>query len=79
MGSAHITQCRRRGALINGAGTCTSANAGGSSFDTVCPTISGSTMGNGQAGDLELDAVDGCGCHGVESLGCIVADLEEGG
>jgi hypothetical protein len=36
-------------------------NTGRTSLDTVSPAVGGSTMGDGQAGDLELNAVDGGG------------------
>jgi len=36
-------------------------NTGGTALDTIRPTVGGSTMGDRQAGDLELNAVDGGG------------------
>lgn len=43
--------------------TSVSPNAGAASLDTIRPTEGSSAMGNGQAGDGELNAVDGDG-HG---------------
>jgi len=63
MASAHVLQGGCLGALVNGAGTCTRADPAAAALDTVCPTVGGSAVGNGQAGDLELNAVDGCGGH----------------
>lgn len=37
------------------------ANAGAAALDTIRPTVGGGAMGNAQAGDLELNAVDGDG------------------
>ena len=37
------------------------ANAGAAALDAIRPAIGGGTVGNGQAGDGELDAVDGGG------------------
>ena len=48
------------------------ANAGGSSLDPIGPAVCLRTMSNGQALDLELNAVDGGG-HVVVSLDGIVA------
>jgi len=42
-----------------------SANAGAAALDLICPAVSTGAMGNGQAGDGELDAVDGGGGHQV--------------
>ena len=48
------------------------ANAGRSSLDPIGPAVCLRTMSNGQALDLELNAVDGGG-HVVVSLDGIVA------
>ncbi len=63
MASANVLQGACLGGLVNGAGTCTRADPAAAALDTVCPTVGGSAMGNGQAGDLELNAVDGGGGH----------------
>jgi len=75
MPSAHVLQgacLGAHGSATGSSSTAVSANAGGSAFDAIRPTIGGSAMGDRQAGDLELNAVDGCGCHGwsgvVESI-----------
>ena len=39
------------------------ADAGAAAFDAIRPAIGGSAMSDGEAGDLELNAVDGCGGH----------------
>ena len=68
MPSAHVLQgacLGAHGSATGSSSTAVSANAGGSTFDAICPTIGGSAMGDGQAGNLELNAVDGCGGHGV--------------
>jgi len=61
MASANVCQGARLGALVNGAGTCPSTNTGGTALDTIRPTVGSSAMGDGKAGDLELNAVDGGG------------------
>jgi len=48
-------------------------NAGAAAPDPIRPTVRGDAMGNGQAGDLELNAVDGEGGHRVGLVAvCIV-------
>jgi hypothetical protein len=59
--STHVAQRRRHGALINAARPCAGTNAGAASLDAVSPTECRRTMSDGQAGDLELNAVDGGG------------------
>ena len=49
------------------------ANAGGSSLDPIGPAVCLRTMSNGQALDLELNAVDGGGGHAVGLFETIVA------
>ena len=39
------------------------ANAGAAALDAICPTEGSGTVCHGQAGDGELDAVDGGGGH----------------
>ena len=63
---------------MHGAGTCTRADPAAASLNPICPTQGLSTVGNGQAGNLELNAVDGGGGHGVVSLGGIVARIGGG-
>jgi hypothetical protein len=63
--STHVAQCRRHGALINAARPCAGTNAGAAPFDAVSPTECRRTVSDGQAGDLELNAVDGGGGHQV--------------
>ena len=46
------------------------ANAGGSSLDPIGPAVCLRTMSNGQALDLELNAVDGGGGHAVGLFAC---------
>ena len=75
MASAHVCQGACLGALVHGAGTCPSANAGGSAFDAGSPAVRFAAVGNGQAGNLELNAVDSCGVHWIGALGGIVQDL----
>ena len=65
MASANVLQGACLGGLVNGAGTCTRADPAAAALDTVCPTVALSTVSNGQAGDLELNAVDGGGGHWV--------------
>jgi hypothetical protein len=40
-----------------------SSDPSAASLDAICPTVSGRTMSRAKAGDLVLDAVDGCGGH----------------
>ena len=47
------------------------ADPAAAAFDAVGPAVRLRTMGNGQAGDLELNAVDGGG-HGWVAVVCIV-------
>jgi len=48
-------------------------NAGAAAPDPIRPTVGSDAMGNGQAGDLELNAVDGEGGHEVRLVAvCIV-------
>ena len=64
MPSAHVLQgacLGAHGSATGSSSTAVSANAGGSTFDAIRPTIGGSAMGDRQAGDLELNAVDGGG------------------
>ena len=75
MASAHVCQGACLGAHGSATGTSSTAvgtNAGGSALDAIRPTVGGSAMGDGQAGNLELNAVDGGGAHGwggvVESI-----------
>ena len=50
-----------------------SADPAAAAFDPICPTESGGTVSNGQAGDLELNAVDGGGGHNEGERGGLVA------
>ena len=72
MASAHVAQGGCLGALVHRTGTSTRADPAAASLDTGCPTVGSGTVSDGQAGDLELNAVDGGG-HGVVSLGEIIA------
>ena len=66
--SLHVAQGAVGGAHAGGAAACcsaVSANAGAAALDLVCPAVGTGAMGNGQAGDGELDAVDGGGGHRV--------------
>jgi len=50
-----------------------SADAGAAAPDPIRPTVGSDAMGNGQAGDLELNAVDGESGHEVRLVAvCIV-------
>ena len=66
--SPHVAQGAVRGTHAGGAAACcsaVSANASAAAFDPICPTEGSGTVGNGQAGDLKLDAVDGGAGHRV--------------
>ena len=68
MRSAHVAQGACLGGHAGATGTSStamSADPGAAAFDAIRPAIGGSAMGDGQAGNLELNAVDGCGGHGV--------------
>jgi len=68
--SLHVAQGAGGGAHPGGAAACCStvgANAGAAALDAICPAEGSGTVGNGQAGDAELGAVDGGGGH---RLGC---------
>ena len=49
-----------------------SADPAAAAFDPICPTKCGGTVSNGQAGDLELNAVDGGGGHNEGERGGLV-------
>lgn len=62
--SPHVGQGAVRGTHAGAAAACRSAmgaNAGAAALDAIRPAIGGGTVGNGQAGDGELDAVNGGG------------------
>jgi len=66
--SPYVTQGAVGGAHPGGAAACcsaVSANAGAAAFDLVCPAVGTGTVCHGQAGDGELDAVDGGAGHRV--------------
>ena len=68
MASAHVAQGARLSGHRGATGTSSaavSADPGAAALDTVCPTVALSTVSDGQAGDLELNAVDGGGGHWV--------------
>lgn len=68
MASAHVAQGARLGGHGGAPAACSTtmgANAGRSSLDPIGPAVCLRTMSNGQALDLELNAVDGGGGHAV--------------
>ena len=81
MASAHVAQGARlsgHGGATGTSGAAVGPNAGGSAFDAIRPAIGGSAMSDGQAGDLELNAVDGCGCHGCGCFLCVLYRVRGG-
>ena len=66
--STNVRQGAVGGAHTGGtaaSGTTMGPNAGAAAPDPIRPTVGGNAMRHGQAGDLELNAVDGEGGHGV--------------
>lgn len=65
--SLHVAQGAVGGAHAGGAAACcsaVSANAGAAAFDLIRPAVGTGAVRHGQAGDGELDAVDGGAGHG---------------
>lgn len=67
--SPHVCQGRVGGGHPSATGTSGAAvgpNAGAAALDTIRPTVGGGAVSRAEAGDLELNAVDGEGVgHGV--------------
>ena len=66
--SPHVAQGAVRRAHAGGAAACcsaVSANAGAAAFDLIRPAVGTGAVRHGQAGDGELDAVDGGAGHRV--------------
>ena len=66
--SLHVAQGAGGGAHAGAAAACCSAmgaNAGAAALDAICPAEGSGTVCHGQAGDGELDAVDGGAGHRV--------------
>ena len=64
VGSLYVAQGAGGGAHAGGAaasGTTVSADPGAATLDLVCPAVGTGAVRHGQAGDRELDAVDGGG------------------
>ena len=62
--SPHVAQGAVRRAHAGGAAACCSAmgaNAGAAALDLIRPAVGAGTVRHGQAGDGELDSVDGGG------------------
>jgi len=66
--STNVRQCAIRGAHAGAMRSCSaamSADPAAAAFDPIRPTVSGTAMSGPQAGDRELNAVDGeSGGHG---------------
>jgi len=72
--STNVRQGAVGGAHTGGtatSGTTVGPNAGAAAPDPIRPTVGGDAMSNGQAGDLELNAVDGEGGHRVRSFALV--------
>jgi len=72
--STNVRQGAVGGAHTGGtaaSGTTMGPNAGAAALDPIRPTVGGDAMGNGQAGDLELNAVDGESGHEVRLVALV--------
>lgn len=80
MRSAHVAQGAVLGAhagAMRSRSAAMGADAGAAAFDAIRPAIGGSAMSDGEAGDLELNAVDGGG-HGCGCFLCVLYRVRGG-
>lgn len=71
--SPHVAKGAVSGAHAGAAaasGAAMSPNAGAPSLDAISPAEGGCTVRNGQAGDGELNAIDGSGGHDAVAVAC---------